>query len=378
MADRRRVLALLTGASLAPRWPIAHATSLVTRIPISLARGRLVAAVRIGKSAPLTFALDSGASVGLVTNDIAKELSLAIDHRAWLGSAGGRRSMPIVTAPSLSLEGGLSFRNVSLAMVSNGVLGTGIAGSVAITKLVDTASLVDIAGGAWRIWQEGSGPDRTGFDQVGGAARHAGGAPRFLADALLDGQRLRLLIDTGAPRPLLLYGRASSSTGLWNDKRAFAPFRPSGATGDGMLGRIVRANRFELGKLVVRAPLVALDAPGTRRGVADGVVGLPLLRQLHLILDPTHGIWVRPTGASRTPARYCLAGVWIESSPIGSRVREVGRSSPAADAGLQPGDEIIAPPFDQLCRALGGQIGSTIRLNMSDGSARMLVLRDYL
>jgi hypothetical protein len=162
------------------------------------------------------------------------------------------------------------------------------------------------------------------------------------------GAHVDVLLDTGAPMPLLLSGPAASRLGL--DPDAMSDF---GAVG-GVLGPIsVKIHRsrdlgfagFDLGATPV---LVAPRGAYNQGGSSDSALGFDVLSQFTIRIDyPRQRMWLRRERATMTFLGYptegrddagaIVYGLEVEGA---YRVLDVSAGSAAAALGLLPGDAI--------------------------------------
>lgn len=87
-------------------------------------------------------------------------------------------------------------------------------GSLAAGILTSYDTDRDFDAGEVRVYPDGRGP-REGFTQIPSKVEHrgpVGGSAYIFADAVLDGQTFRFVIDTGAPRGLTLFADAARRT----------------------------------------------------------------------------------------------------------------------------------------------------------------------
>jgi C-terminal processing protease CtpA/Prc len=102
----------------------------------------------------------------------------------------------------------------------------------------------------------------------------------------------------------------------------------------------------KLGNLTVVRPTVNIsDAVGAAvpSALADGTVGMPVIRRTAMILDYTRSrIIFEKNSEFDAPYQFAnVSGLQLERVGNTIRVRNVISGSPAADAGLRIGDEIL-------------------------------------
>jgi hypothetical protein len=120
---------------------------------------------------------------------------------------------------------------------------------------------------------------------------------------------------------------------------------------------------------------------------ADGIVGMQVLSQFHMLADFGRGrMFLRPTGVNAAPARRATVGLQGVMRGPAYEVIHVMRNSPAESAGWQVGDKICSVnnvPAAQIAqhpetrdwRRLAA--GGTLEFGMCDGSRRKLVSKEF-
>jgi predicted aspartyl protease len=317
--------------------------------------------VSLNGQGPFPFALDTGAVVSGVKLAVAERLGLRPLRQVRLNGA----DFPLYAVPEMVLGGAVRQENAALFGLPGERLGA--EGLLAAGLLTTYDSELDFERSEWRVHPEG-GPDRTGFERLPSELRARGpGSERPFADVVLDGETLRPVWDTGAPRALSLPYRIGRQLGLWRDDRPFGSVLVTGIQGaSGAPGRIVRAGRLTIGSSVYERPLVLVRPEG--HPADETLLGLPIIRTLDLSLDRSErSVWVRRNRLEPGPdPRYGNAGTWLEEAVGGVRVASVSPQSPAAEAGVRVGD---------MVQGAGGLRGAIERLGGPAGARRELIVR---
>ena len=358
----------LAGPALARRNSIA--------VPITLGE-RVLMDVRLNGQGPFPFAVDTGAVVSGLKQDLAARLGLRKVRDVMLN----RTAFPLYTLPEIIFGDTVRQENAVLFGLEGANLGA--EGLLAAGLLTTYDSELDFGRGEWRVHPEG-GPDRTGFERLESELRTVGpGSDRPFADVTLDGEVLRPIWDTGAPRPMSLPYRIGQQLGLWRDDRPFGSVLVTGIQGaSSRPGRIVRAGRLTIGSSTYDRPMVLIRPEGHPLG--ESILGLPIMRTLDLSLDRARrDVWVRRNSLQPiTEARYGNAGTWMEEAGGGVRIASVSPGSPAAGAGLRPGDMVQGPGgLRGAVERLGGPAGAEREITVRRGSQTLtvrFVLADYL
>lgn len=361
-------LGLTAAPALARRGSIA--------VPITVGE-RVLMDVHLNGEGPFPFAVDTGAVVSGVRQAIADRLRLPKVRDVRLNGA----TFPLHSLREIVFGGAVRQENAVLFGLEGERLGAD--GLLAAGLLTTYDSELDFERGEWRVHPQG-GPDRTGFERLASELRTVGpGSDRPFADVNLDGEVLRPVWDTGAPRPMSISHRTGRQLGLWRDDRPFGSVLVTGIQGaSSRPGRIVRAGRLTAGGSAYDRPLILIRPDGHPLG--ESILGLPIIRTLDLSLDRSERtVWVRRNSLQPgTEARYGNAGTWLEEAGGGVRVALVSPESPAAAAGLRPGDMVQGP--DGLRGAIGrlaGPAGAEREMTVQRGNQTLtvrLTLADYL
>ena len=382
--DRRTMVAALVGGALAgPLSAFAAAADRrVFTASISLEANRVLIAVGMNGQGPFIFMIDTGQYISMIRPDLAKRLKLPVqgyEHSRGIGGKGDR--FVVYLARDFVIGGGIRQPTVVLEDSFDFGYQQDIYGGLAAGILTASDTDLDFDAGELRLYPDGRG-DRTGYmaaeSEIPRPDQPDRGSRKIVATILLDGRPLRCALDTGSPNTLSLNQSAARRLGLWDD-RPFAPNRPSGIGGAGPIARIVRAGRMELGGVGLDRPLISLL--GTDIDGHDGIVGLSFIRLFNMSIDSRgRKLWIKPSRQSAPPQRYGPSGLWLDRDGSRITVAAVGNGSPAAKAGIRPGDRVQGE-WTRLLRTITGPVGRTVQLTTErDRKPRdiELTLADYL
>lgn len=208
--------------------------------------------------------------------------------------------------------------------------------------------------------------------------------------AVVDGHEGAFDIDTGAASGLTLTKSFVETSGLAPQfSGARALFLGVGAGGD-VMGTVARTDTFSIGNATIDRPVVAISAPVgvfANPGLS-GNIGPDVLRRFTFTLDfAARSAYFVPNATLADPMPFNRAGLFMKRSSDGAMVAAmVWPQSPAADAGIAAGDELVAidgrPP--QEVRARGTLVqppGTAVAVTFRhDGRTerKSLILRDLL
>lgn len=353
------------------------AASKVYRVPIELASRRLLVSCAIEGKGPFALGVDTGGVTSVIALEVATQLGLKQRGVTPLGLAGRYERYPMFEAREVIFGNSFRQERVLLAGVEGGGLGRGIAGMLAAGCLTTMDSELDFRAGEWRLYP-GGGPPRAGWTVHDGAITPTKvGSPHLFGEARLGGQKLRCLLDTGAPGTPMFFSKVAKKAGVDIDRQNWSP-----ATTNGRRARNYRSPvPLEIGGLVLERPLIRVtdEIPNF---LDDGLIGLPTIQRLDLATEVKSGrLWTRPNGRPGEPLGYNMSGLWIDRKGDRLIAGEVGRGSPAETAQIVPGDVIEGFSFGELIARLNGKPGDRVALGVSRRGARRevsLVLADYL
>ena len=371
MLSRRAVLAAFAISPLAGR-ALAQGAPIVA--PIRLDEARVLIDGLVNGQGPLPFAVDTGAVVSGLEEEVARKLGLPVIRQVRLLG----RTFDLFKVEDLVLGGAVRQQNAALFGLKGDLRGA--TGLVAAGMVTTFDSVLDFDRLEWRVHPAGL-DERPGYERLTSWIREdpgANGSKRIGIEAQLDGERLKLLVDTGMPKSLTLERDVGRRLGYWDDSRPFAPAGSSGIAGPAPRpSRVVRGQLLQIGGQRFEGPAVSVrDAPPPQQGY-DGILGLPVLERLNLSIDTRGGaLWIKRNGRAERRERISRTGLWLDPAPGGAKVAVVGTGSPAA-AGLKVGDRIAGPSFQAILQTIGAD-QAPITLTVQGRGAVTITPADYL
>ena len=322
-------------------------------VPFQLTQDHVYVPVTIGNHAPSWFLLDTGAQITALAQTTADALGLVGHGRGQARGAGaGVVETTVISDVDVELAGtpihiprlpGIPLTPLSLSE------GRPIEGILGTTVIRELAIEIDYERRRLRFHDPSAYAAPPGAVVV--PVTFHRDRPVVAAElTLADGRTLpmRMLVDTGA-RGILV------NTPFAEKHRIYDAIAPTTAApfGVGIGGtthqRVGRARRFAVAGFTFESPIVnaAEDRAGaTASAEIDGLIGCEILRRFTLTLDYRHRrLLLAPNGALSDPFEVEMLGAGFKAADLKFDrilVRYVLPHSPASEAGLQEGDEIVA------------------------------------
>ncbi len=348
-------LALLTLASL----PSARAddATLPQTFPIALRLGHIwIDGTLNGKTA--RFILDTGAGTLLVTPEAARRCGVVEEKQTVAVSGAAQTAARRIRAGSVGIGGALLRGQGGVVLALPEQL-AGCDGLLGFPFFAPFAITIDYARSRCTIGR--SAPDAASAlpPETSAGDSAAGGVWLPLTfdrsdpeiDGALDGAPVRLRIDTGDGSAAMLYAPYVEKQGL---RDRYTP-RIQTVTGRGIgglvYGDIVRVPTLTLGTkasgtVVLRRVLVELSRQTGGGFFSDresGQIGAEVLKRFTVTFDyPHRRVHLTPNASLNAPFVGNRAGMSVDEQQGRFVVVAIVPGSPAAQAGFQDGDEVVA------------------------------------
>ena len=395
----------LAGAALPG---IALASAARADVPFLVTRNRIWTGVMLDDQGPFAFLLDTGATWFMVDPEVAAKVHLPTSGELHkVHTLTGLTQQPVFHLRRIAIANKVSDNNVSIIGlredrndITVGVipLTTNAATAFDFDANVMTVQhdrgdipadyqrldLLNMRGGSEDYTVTGQ-PGRTGDDQETGRLeptklRRTMLTRQPIVEGRLDGKAIRLMIDTGEPDGLTIFPSYVRTHGLWDRYAKFLPGTKAGLTGQTRT-RIVRPERLEFGRFGFDRPIVSLADPsgqGDAYRLADGVIGVEMMRRLNFIIDPDRRVAaLKPNKAFGDIWRYDRAGLSLDLVGKSIQVVDVAEDGPAWKAGMRKGAVVTGwaggetpaktSPYFGLLWSLQGKPGTEIGIQVDDG-----------
>jgi predicted aspartyl protease len=154
---------------------------------------RMTVPVRIGTQGPFHFVIDTGSQTTVLSTALAAELAIRPSRTARIIGIGGTGTVETARVDQLHL-GRRSFADLEVALLEQQYIGSD--GIVGIDSLQRQRVLLDFGKNRITVGDARSTGGNSGFEIVVTARRKRG--QLIMTDALIDGVRADVIIDTGA------------------------------------------------------------------------------------------------------------------------------------------------------------------------------------
>lgn len=222
--------------------------------------------------------------------------------------------------------------------------------------------------------------------------------PYLYADMNMAGdstRQVKLLLDTGASLPLLIYTDTDTTLTIPPNSIPGNVGRGLGGYLSGYQGRIqsLEFSDFELGNVVTSFQKSDSINQFVALNDRNGIIGNQILRRFELVIDYwDEKIYLRPNKSYKEKFKYDRSGLLIlASGPELNRftVQRVIKGSPADDVGIREGDVIVklnglptrAFTMENITTTLKKKVGKRIKLTVKrEGKRKKFVfyLRDLI
>jgi predicted aspartyl protease len=291
MIDRRHTLL----AGLAMCFPSAVYASDVIHIPLTFTEvGKPLIDVMINAEGPYSFVIDTGASTSGVRDELAQTLKLPVIRKLNTNGLGGK-VLPLTLYSAHEIVYGTNVRQANVALTGFPHFGVrdGRMGILPAGFLTTLPSQLDYEAKELRLYR-GAWPDLNDFTPVKSylSAENPGESQKIYLTVVIDGDPLKVLLDTGSSDELLLFPRVVKSKGLWNRFAVYRDLKRRGVTGATTATRLVTMPNFAIGDIKLDSlPVMLMDPAGHDGNFnVDGILGTRFLSQYTLAVNGSKGI----------------------------------------------------------------------------------------
>ena len=368
-------------------------------VPFTYENGFLVVNVTLNRTFPLRFILDTGAEHTLLTKpEIANILGLKLGKRFTIQGSDHKRDLAAYLTRNVHMSmGDLQFPRQSLLVLEEDYFrfeefsGVAIDGILGGNLLIRHAIRIDYRRRTVTFTRaDRFEPPKARYTQL--PLKFYRNKPYLEVDVeLIPGEVIpvRLLLDTGAALPLMLYTETHPDLDLPPSVIRGNIGQGLGGFLTGFLGRTQEMNMdtaFQLQDLVTYFQELPPGVDTVNLYNRNGLLGNRVLRRFDVIIDyGKQHIYLRPNKYYRRPSEFDRSGLVVVGGGVSFhkyRVFAVLPDSPAAAAGLLPNDELLSVnglpasmySMSGIQRQLRKKVGKEVRVKVRRGS-RILQMR---
>jgi hypothetical protein len=316
-----------------------------TSVPFRLVDNRVYADIRLKGEGPFLFQFDTGA-MDCVTSTLADRLRLTAQGHAQERGAGegvaesGYAKIQDVEIADARINdqifkvGGDALKDVE-GLNDEGIIGSELFHRF-ITRIDYPRGVITLIDPKMFDAKDAGTPVR--FDFVGNLIEIAGA---------FEGIPARLVVDTGSRAELVINKPFAERNGLESRHPKGVDVVAGWGTGGPSRAYATRGGTLGVGPIQVQdvVTFLSTDAKGAFAGSDfDGEIGGGVLKRFAVTFDYRHQVmYWKP--AQRTPSdvgTFDRAGMWFNRSPSGLAIVAVAAGTPAAQAGLTAGDQIVS------------------------------------
>lgn len=369
------------------RYRIANGAHTTGFMPFDLFAGTRIYIPAEVNGATTEVLLDSGAEMTVLSTSFARQLGLKTEGQVAAVGTGGVGQAQFAKGVTISL-GDITFEDMTVAVIDLDGIGQqiGRALPVVLGKDAFNAFVIDVDFPGKRI----AFHEADMFEAPEGMVEQpltSTGSIRAVPMSIEGRPPALFDFDTGNGGTLIVYPAYAEANGLLDRPRSTVM---SGAVGGMRESAIMTVARVSIGGMDLNNVPAVVPPPGPSAVDSDrvaGNVGLGILARFRMVTDFKRGkVYLSaPAETLAQPFPKDRLGLSLRKTPDAIVVQRVSPNSPAAAAGWQAGELIIAidgRPHHQLgpqdLRAvITGAAGRTVTLTLADGSTRQLQARDF-
>lgn len=323
----------------------------IARLPFEYSARHVWLRASVNGGPPADFLYDTGASLSVLDSAYAAAIGIATEGRIQGEGAGASGTGSFARVGTLRVSGsdgdGVEIEDLKVAVLDlNTILAPYFwrrtAGVIGFDFIVRFVNEIDYDSRTLVLHDPGT------FQYRGGGAAIpmtlAGHAPvvKFTLDGEFEGE---FRIDVGSGSTVDLHGPFVRRNGL---DRELAPGVEivSGGFGGTFQSRVTRAKSLAVGPYSWKRPLVSLSGAATGAFASEdyaGNAGNQLLERFKCTLDyERRTLYLEPGAKFEKADSFSRSGVQLAKIGAAFLAAQVVPGSPAAKAGIRPGDEVVA------------------------------------
>ena len=376
----------------------------MVEVPFTYRNGFIIVEVKVGKTFPLNFILDTGAEYSILSEKaIADLLGLRYSKTYKIvGSDLGKELEAFLTKTEIDL-GPLSSASEDILVLAENIFdfesftGESIYGIIGAYSFRNYILQIDYRREKLIFYQKSDfTPNSKKFKEI--PVEIYKNKPFLLASymtSLGQHETIKLLVDTGANIPILLQRDSVEMAKISGN--LIPGIIASGLGGDlkGFVGRTnyLSLDEFGFAGVITNYQVIEDFDKAIYMNDRNGIIGNPLLSRFDIILDYINEkMYLSPNRTYKKKFKFDLSGIQVITSSKSKgnfTVYDVFPGTPAAEAGIIPGDEIISINglsaklfrMEFLINKLQRRVGKRIRLKylrMNKKGKAEFRLREFL
>ena len=339
-----------TSVTPAPNYHFASGTRALG-IPFQLSSNFVLVQLRVNNSLPLWF-LFSTASTSVIDTGIAKELGLPVQGKEKSTATGKSIGAGSISGVSLALPGVTTFNQtvavLPLEFISS-IMGQPVAGLIGYDFIRQFVIEVDYAAGKMNV----DAPATYRYSGSGQILpiKFVDKRPFVGVKITMEGREAvegAVELETANSGVLVVQRSFAEAHQLLKSVKGFRLGNVGGSGGSISRTLQGRVRNIQVGRLSINNPIVTISQAEAGKDATggDGQIGGEALRRFRLILDYSRQrIILEPNKHLVEPVEADMSGFEVVAEGEGLKtltINEVLANSPAAEAGLQEEDELIA------------------------------------
>jgi hypothetical protein len=326
-------------------------------IPFEIHNNLIVVPIVLNKAVPLRFIVDSGVKTAILTERLFSDiLYIDYDREISMVGADGTREIHAYVARNVQLDlPGVSATSQSILVLEDDYLqlsnhiGTQVHGIIGYELFRRFVVKINYNRQLMTLYEPAYFKAKKKYETIPISIEDA--KPYINADLMLhtgDSIDAKLLVDTGASHSVLLNMGSCKNIPLPD---VHIPMLLGKGLGGDIHGNIGRINEVEVGPFDLDEPIISFANEMDYENVfkktgRNGSVGGGLLSRFHVILDYfNESLYLKKAPGFKRDFNYNMSGIDLitEGSNFNRFiVHDVAVGSPAYEAGVKKGDEVIS------------------------------------
>ncbi len=359
------------------------ASSTAVNLNVRVHNGSVLIPVFLGGK-PLSFLLDTGSNHSAVDASVVERLKLQRSTSTDVLGNYGVQSPHTVRVKNLKV-GGFEFSDQTLVVANLDAVSR--AGGVAIDGVLGNDVLRTVTFKLSYSKQSATFGLLSQLDNWGTPIKLREAGNQFFVPISLLSVARELLLDTGANSTNLSWETWEQLSKIWTPKSVIDGIASSGNSPSTAF--LVCISNVRVGNIEIKNQAVRVQNPVSTGAFSEpgfeGILGSDFLRQFEVAFDLSHALlYLKPDISFRPdPYKYVTIGIQFAKDTSGAfTVVSVWKNSPAAEAGIEPGDRIAALEGqrvndltpEQFSRKLHAKAGTPIKLNIRRGNRSLNIV----